>query len=145
MLPFQGSHLRISRADEHRVAFSHRWDAFTERKFYSIVIEEHGDRAGGEVRIVRREPFDVTGFSLDIGEMLYQLRAALDGAVYDAAVVVSGSSPPPGADKLQLPIGKDAASFTELGRSLPPTTHESTAGLHRVDTAVQRQIRRRHS
>ena len=123
MDPFEGCWRRIRRADAHRVAFTRCWDAFVRHESYCIFIEEDGDRAGGEVRIVRREPYDVTGFALYIGEMLYQLRAALDGAVYDAAVVVSGASPPPDAEKLQLPIGNNSKHFTELAsRYLRPLT-----------------------
>jgi hypothetical protein len=125
MRPFHGSYLRIARADAHRIAFTRCWEAFTKHESFSIVIREHGDRAGGEVLLVRREPYDATGFPLYIGEMLYQLRSALDGAVYDAAVVVSGTSPPPGAERLQLPIGKDSSNFAELAtRYLRPLTKE---------------------
>lgn len=125
MEPFEGCWQRIRRADAHRVSFTHRWAVFTEPRTYSVVINQDDDRTGGVVRVVRREPYDVTEFALYIGEMLYQLRAALDGAVYDAAIVVSGINPPPDADKLQLPIGKDPTDFGRLAsRHLRPLTTE---------------------
>lgn len=125
MKPFEGCWQRIKRADAHRISFTQGWEAFTARTSHSVVMTQSRNRTGGEVRIVRQEPYDTTGFALYIGEMLYQLRAALDGAVYDAAIVVSGANPPPEADKLQLPIGKDSTDFGRLAsRHLRPLTTE---------------------
>ncbi|MEO7587571.1 MAG: hypothetical protein ABIS84_06030 [Arachnia sp.] len=49
--------------------------------------------------------------SLILGEFLYQLRAALDNCLYAAAVIVSGTSPPPGSGLLQWPICATAEAF----------------------------------
>jgi hypothetical protein len=41
---------------------------------------------------------------LELGEFLYQLRAALDGAVYACAIEDSSANPPPEASRIEFPI-----------------------------------------
>jgi len=50
---------------------------------------------------------------LILGEFLYQLRAALDNCLYAVAVIVAGTSPPPGAGALQWPICDTAEAFNK--------------------------------
>jgi hypothetical protein len=90
-----------------------------------MVVEVESDGASGSVRIIPAGPIDTASLALDIGEMLYQLRAAIDGAVYDAAVVTHRVSPPPDDDKLQFPVARSDAEWKRHAeRYLGPLTDQ---------------------
>lgn len=59
--------------------------------------------------------------------MLYQLRAALDGAVYAAAVVDSGSDTPPNENLLEFPICDSRNDFIRQARKIAPLSNERKA------------------
>jgi hypothetical protein len=59
-------------------------------------------------------------FPLIVGEMLYQYRAALDGVVYQAAILESGKDPPPNEGGLQFPITVSRKDFDNAGRYIVP-------------------------
>jgi hypothetical protein len=63
-------------------------------------------------------------FSLQYGEMLYQLRAALDSCVYDAVVVHKGKNPPDNEDALMFPICVSPERFKESARRISPLPNE---------------------
>lgn len=51
-------------------------------------------------------------FSIQVGEMLYNLRSGLDSCVYDAAILeFGGTSPPPDADRWLFPICETVKDF----------------------------------
>jgi hypothetical protein len=72
--------------------------------------------------VIAVEPVDFPGdeLALELGEFLYQLRAALDSLVYETAVVVSGEDPPPNAEELEFPIRPSEASFRNAARKIEP-------------------------
>ncbi len=53
-------------------------------------------------------------WSLEVGDVLSNLRSALDYAVRELAVVGTGSSPPPGERKLQFPIFDDERGYRKV-------------------------------
>jgi hypothetical protein len=57
-------------------------------------------------------------FSLHFGEMLYQLRAALDSCVYDAAVLHFKQDPPPDQEKWEFVFGANATKFEKALRRM---------------------------
>ena len=57
-------------------------------------------------------------FALQFGEMLYQLRGALDSCVYDAAILKFGDNPPPYPETWQLPITKNPDDFKKAMRKM---------------------------
>jgi hypothetical protein len=57
-------------------------------------------------------------FSLEFGEMLYQLRSALDSCIYDAAILEFRSDPPPDAGKWQFIATIDPKDFKEAMRRM---------------------------
>jgi hypothetical protein len=125
MDPFDGCWKRIDRAEAHRVAFSQGWESLIKDDSYATVVEMESDGASGSVRIIPTGPIDTASLALDIGEMLYQLRAAIDGAVYDAAVVIHKVSPPPDDEKLQFPIARCDTEWEGLAkRYLRPLTDQ---------------------
>jgi hypothetical protein len=52
-------------------------------------------------------------WSLELGEILYHLRAALDGAIYQSAIIESGQDPPPRYNKLEFPIYSCPSEFAK--------------------------------
>jgi hypothetical protein len=66
---------------------------------------KHDGKTGGigTVRAVFAKPFDQT-LALELGEFFYQLRAALDGAFWEAAVIASEGKVPAKGDSIAFPI-----------------------------------------
>jgi hypothetical protein len=63
-------------------------------------------------------------FSLELGEILYQLRAALDGAIYACAIEETGEDPPPNARDLEFPICDTAERYGKAERKIKALTGE---------------------
>src|SRR5918999_1766269 len=72
--------------------------------------------------VIEVEPVDFPGdeLALELGEFLYQLRAALDSLVYDTAIVVSGQDPPHNAEKLEFPIRASETGFKNAAAKIAP-------------------------
>jgi hypothetical protein len=63
--------------------------------------------------------------SLVLGELLYQLRAALDSLVYELAIIDSGQDPPPDTEKLEFPIrSDDRTRFDKVAWKVAPLSQE---------------------
>jgi hypothetical protein len=73
-----------------------------------------------------------TSSSLRLGEALYQLRAALDACIYDAAVRDSGQDPPPGDDKLEFPICLTEDGYKSSGPKIKPLSDDHKAIVRSV-------------
>jgi hypothetical protein len=58
--------------------------------------------------------------ALHIGEALYQLRAALDSCIYDAAILETRKNPPPDENRLEFPICDSAGDFDGKAFRLGP-------------------------
>lgn len=81
-----------------------------------VAVDPHGEG------VITVEPIDFPGeeLALELGEFLYQLRAALDSLVYDTAVIVSGEDPPPNAEDLEFPIRASEAGFKNAAAKIAP-------------------------
>jgi hypothetical protein len=115
--PFEIAFLRIERANQHRLAAANVWSDFLDEEPYHPVVRVDDDGAG-ELWIgleAERLPLDI-GFEL--GEMLYQYRAALDSSIYDANVIETGQNPPPDERALEFPICDSESIFTGSRRKL---------------------------
>ena len=119
---------RIARADMHFECGTKLWDKFIESKPYDYFPEVKADGTGTIKVIPRYNPLP-THFGIEFGEMLYQLRAALDSIVYQAAIYDSGQDPPPNAERLEFPFrdtltafqkGNVAKKIAPLGSHRPP-------------------------
>src|SRR5680860_188660 len=84
---------RLSRAGDHCREFGRIWADYLQQRPHSMVRDA---RADGTVTstLARATPIP-TSLSLEFGEVIYELRAALDNCLYAVAVVVSGQNPPP--------------------------------------------------
>lgn len=125
MAPFDNCWKRIERAEVHREAFSQAWNKVVENKnSYSPVVRLYSD---GTWRIWI-EPIHFSGFppiaSLELGEMLYQLRAALDASIYECAILESGKNPPPDENALEFPICRTQAEFNKAAWKIKPLKDE---------------------
>lgn len=136
--PFEIAFQRIERANLHRLAAAKVWDDFLNEEPYHPVV--HVDDDGeGELWIsieANRLPLEI-GFEL--GEMLYQLRAALDSSVYDAAVFETGQYPPPDEQALEFPICESESTFKTSRRKLghlPPEYVEFIAAMQPYNAPV---------
>jgi hypothetical protein len=129
--PFQNCWDRVDRAEVHRQSLINRWNAFDTTQAYASRPEVDSDGTGRFfLEPVKRDW--VLPFSLELGEMLYQLRSALDSCVYDAAALKFGSDPPPNAQQWQLPITSDPADFKEAIRRMKDIPPDIAAIIERV-------------
>ncbi len=118
LFEFEGCRQRIRRAEAHSETLAKLWnDNATEEGFYSVRVCMYEDGTGS----IRLDPIYGWEFlniaSLELGEMLYQLRAALDSCIYSARIRETGQNPPPDEDKLEFPICKKRADFKAFNRA----------------------------
>lgn len=108
---FQAAIARVERAYAHR---EEMWAMSTEH-LEAHPIEKSFVVDDDHVRIKLRsvEPFPV-GISVVFSEWLHCLRSALDSLIYELAIRDSATDPPPGADRLQFPVARDADAFAGL-------------------------------
>ena len=92
---FEGCRQRIARAKAHREALAETWNAIAPTDLYAVSVRVEHDGIGGIWLKPTYDPDFAPNAALQLGEMLYQLRATLDACVYEAAVVDTGQSPPP--------------------------------------------------
>lgn len=117
---FQSSRERLDRAREHWAAFQNRWKLAVKDGTYRVTVDVEDDGAGTiSVALVRDLPVEL---SLELGEALYQLRAALDACVYQAAVLDSGKTPPPDETSLEFPICASVTNWKNSARKIAPLT-----------------------
>ncbi len=123
LLSFLGCHERVSRAEAHIQAFAKAWSDFLEDEPYDAHLEIEADGTGTLSVVPRYESLPAV-FSLELGEVLYQLRAALDAAIYACAIEETGQDPPPNARDLEFPICDTAELFKKSDRKIRPLTGE---------------------
>jgi hypothetical protein len=121
---FEGCWQRVKRADARRNALAEVWNGLIGEDAYSSIVDVDDNGAG---RIFIKPPYDglPESLALDLGEFLYQLRAALDGCIYQAAIWKTGQNPPPNEKDLEFPIYYSPGAFANnAGRKLGPLTDE---------------------
>jgi hypothetical protein len=102
---------RIERANYHREAIAQLWNKVCNMDSYAPLLNMNDDGTGSiRVRpVYDTQTMDEIRFHL--GEFLYQLRAALDGCVYQSAIIDSGCNPPPNESTLEFPICTKGREF----------------------------------
>lgn len=132
LLAFEGPRQRIYRANTHRHALADAWNSFIQEDFYTGRIKVNPDGTG-TLRISQDRDFPDL-FSFELGETLYQLRAALDGIVYAAAILDSGGQdPPPNEHRLEFPICATKGEFdVAAGKKLWPLSKKRKAIIQAV-------------
>ncbi len=118
MILFEACRQRIQRAESRHNAITETWNTFLEEESYYPSVAVEGDGTG-QIWVEQLVPFPPT-ITLDLGEALYQLRAALDGSVYAAAVLETGQDPPPNEQRLEFPICSTPSEFANATRKIKP-------------------------
>jgi hypothetical protein len=129
--PFQCCWDRISRAEAHSKSLSQSWNNVFEGDLYAVDVNVNHDGTG-TIEIIPKMNDFARGFSLQLGELLYQLRAALDSCIYAAAVVDSGRKVPPNAGGLEFPICTKRSRFIELASNIAPLSEQRRALIEAV-------------
>jgi hypothetical protein len=124
-VPFEAAWRRVDRAAAHRHAAAQVWNEWIEDDPYSFSIYHYGEGRYG--LFVTEDDPTPPEMAVLLGEWLYNLRCALDYAVYEAAVCVSGQNPPPQKGQLQLPVCFTEADYRKNEYRLKPL-----ADQHRI-------------
>ena len=74
--------------------------------------------------IAGKDAVSPNDFSLELGEFFYQLRAALDGAVYQATVIEHGSDPPPDENRIEFPLYPSPDKFNNSAANKGPLPND---------------------
>jgi hypothetical protein len=101
MSPFEECRSRINRAHGHCKAFVAGWKSLLESDSYSFSAEMKDERTW-VVKAALLVPVR-SELSLELGEFFYQLRAALNGAVYQTAEMI-GSKNSSNENRWEFPI-----------------------------------------
>lgn len=113
---FEKCFARIDRAVHHSNEAADIWNEFDVLSLHGISLNIESDGTG-ELDVRQLEPLPQT-LELLIGEYLYQLRAALDGAIYACAIEDSGQDPPPKASTIEFPICESIADWPKQARKI---------------------------
>ncbi len=116
---FEDSRKRIKRAKTHAQAFWNEVLRLFPNDGYTVALDRENERTWVVSAIFKTAPDDEV-LSLELGEFFYQLRAALDAAVWKAVWVLDGTEPPADANRLEFPIYPNKAKF-------------DTAAIHRCN------------
>lgn len=130
--PFEDAWDRLERARSHSEAFYRVWKVFLKSKPYRFLIDvELSGEGRYYVKRVKRLPQSAP---LHLGEMLYQLRAALDSFIYDATVLDTGQDPPPDEDKPEFPICRSQAGFDGSHLKIAPLRQPVKNAIEKLQT-----------
>lgn len=121
---------RLNRATEHYRSFGRLWAEYLDSGPHRLErITERDGVVAARLRRVRPIPAEL---SVVFGELLCQLRAALDNCLYAVAVLTSGQNPPPNAQRLEWPIRETLAEWKSQAsryRDLPSSIVEALAAI----------------
>ncbi|MGA8618039.1 MAG: hypothetical protein WB660_05905, partial [Candidatus Sulfotelmatobacter sp.] len=132
--PFESSYRKIARAKKHLADLKRKMDTFFTRKdLYEPFVEPHPNKPGYSVFKIRFTQELPEEFAEIAGDLLTNLRSALDSAVY--SVAVAAGKPKPG--NAYFPFSKDAAHFERnlKGRcaDVPPEMYPLFRACHPYD------------
>src|SRR3990170_2937722 len=116
---FQDCRDRIDRAHLHFENFGNLWSDFVKDEPYTTYVSVDPDGTG---RIEIEPTYDPmpSVFSLELGEGLYQLRAALDASIRACAIIETGQEPPPKEEELEFPITFNRQAFDDSTWKIAP-------------------------
>ncbi len=131
LLEFETCRQRIYRGDVHREAFANAWNQMSEEHYlYGSSIDIKHDGTGSLSVFPARDIPNI--LALELGEMLYQYRAALDACIYASAVSESGKNPPPNEDKLEWPFTWSDDHFDSASGKIAPLPDDLKAVIKSV-------------
>jgi hypothetical protein len=121
MARLHNSRERIGRAHQHWAAFNDAWQVAQKDGSYHVTVHVQDDGAG-TVRVEAVRPLPSV-LSLELGEMLYQLRAALDHCVYESGEI-SWLRSPAEEKSLEFPICTEERQWKAAARKIAPLSDE---------------------
>ena len=135
--PFKGCWDRFDRAVTHRDAAMKVWSDFLGNEdAYEIALQMDPEREGvgrGTLRVWPSLEMPTSELAILFGEYFYNLRAALDYAVYATAIVDNGwQDPPPGEHVLQFPICDTPESWRKNAYHVRPLTERHRGWIKSV-------------
>jgi hypothetical protein len=123
MQPFEGCWQRVERAKSRSETLAKDWASFIDNEPYGTSLEMQEDGTGS-LQVWNHYDSFPAEFALNLGELLYQLRSALDSCVYDAAVLQTGKNPPPNESNLAFPICSSPSEFKNATRNIRPLSDQ---------------------
>jgi hypothetical protein len=130
MTPFQGCWERIERAEFHQHEMAETWNDLEDDAY--TVSADMKDDGTGSIRVTPRDGVLPANVGLQFGELLYQLRAALDGCIFAAAILDSGKNPPPKERRLEFPICTRRDEFKNSDSKIFPLSDKRKAIIEAV-------------
>jgi|SRR5690625_145595 len=121
---------RLQRCQDHIDSFHSTWDKHLSSRPHSVGMDMDNEGNGRLYLIRHKEPPLI--LSLFLGEFLYELHAALDNALYAAAIIDSGDNPPPKADKLEWPICRSEEAWKRQRSRLSALSKELQDDLYAI-------------
>ncbi len=116
---FQNSRDRLNRAYTHYQSLLLEWHSILDDKSATPVVRKEKDTGWGVASAVLTPETIIriqsNKLSLILGEIAYQLRAALDGLMWDAITYTQGSEPPSDANGINFPILAPGSNFNKCG------------------------------
>ena len=128
---FSKCRARIGRAVQHSNEAAEIWNGLDIMHLLAVTLFVRDDGTG-TLDVDQVEPLP-ENLELELGEFLYQLRAALDGAVYASAIQDSGQNPPPKATSIEFPICERKEEWAKQSRKIA----QLNAGRQRFIEATQ--------
>jgi hypothetical protein len=100
---FVDSWKRIERAIAHGKAFKAEGERVVNPESYTTSISVNSDWTYGSIKSITNAASE-NDMALELGEFFYQLRAALDAAIYQVSVMEQGCEPPANENRVEFPI-----------------------------------------
>jgi hypothetical protein len=105
---FKDSWDRLGRAAKHLDAFKVEWAGVLADNGFSTIARYDIDSgwfiASGVLTEAAAKRVRENNLSLELGELAYQLRAALDGLIWETITRTQGTEPPADASRIEFPI-----------------------------------------
>jgi hypothetical protein len=133
---YRTARARLKRAVVHAETLSDRWNAIRKEDLFTLraMVNPAGQ---GRVRLTANKPIPEE-FSLLFGEMLYQLRSALDACIYQASIYATTHDPPPNQDQAEFPVCDDRKDFPKQAKRrlalLPPAIQNAIERIQPYNT-----------
>jgi hypothetical protein len=125
--PFDACWQRMERAETHRQSAADLWNKWLEDTAYICAVDHKG-QGKFVVSVVQQSPTPPE-IAVLMGEWFYNLRCALDYAVFAAATCDSGKSPPPGHGQLEFPCSFMEKQFRDSEYRLKPLSEHHRVGI----------------
>jgi hypothetical protein len=134
---FDGVWERMRRAKTHREAAAREWSTWlTDYEPYGpwLYIDDDGN---GTLSIRQFYP-PPAAIAIELGEWLYNLRAALDYTAYALAIYNAKCDPPPNESKIQFPIYESDALFRQNYYRIEPLAEKHRLSMEDMQPYANR-------